>query len=165
MSQTKTLSSQIPIEGATLIFRNFTGAGGRFNQEGDRNFNVILPPAVEQQLVAEGWNVRYLNPRDEDDTPTPVLKVKVAFGNYPPKIVLIGAGNVHTLLDETTVGTLDWSELSNVDLIISPYSWEVSGKSGVSAYLKTLYATMAEDVFAEKYATPTVKQTEEDPLG
>ena len=77
------------IEEARLVFRNFTGRPGMYNNEGNRNFCVLLTPEQEQSLQEDGWNVKHLRPREEDDLPQPYLQVKVQFGKYPPHIMLI----------------------------------------------------------------------------
>lgn len=141
------------IEGAKLIFRNFSGKADQYNREGDRNFNVIIDDGMlAQRLAEEGWNIKIRPPREEGDEPLYRMPVKVNFNSdFPPKIWLV-TRKANTLLNEETVGNLDYAEIRNVDLIITPYFWEVNGKSGVKAYLKTMYVTLEEDVFAEKYA-------------
>lgn len=140
----------IVVENARLIFKNFAGEESKFNRAGNRNFCVILDGDSAEDLRQMGWNVKALKPREDEDEPTYYLQVTVAFGNFPPKVIMI-SGKTKTVLDEESIDTLDYAEIANVDLIIRPYHWEVNGKEGIKAYLKTMYVTIEQDVFAGKY--------------
>lgn len=140
----------LSVENARIIFRNFAGKEGKFNPAGKRSFCLLLDAETAERLEDQGWNVKTLAPRDPDDDPQPYIQVAVQFGNYPPNIYLI-SGKKKTKLDEDSVSILDYAEIDNVDLIINPSRWEVSGKSGVKAYLKTLYVTIVENEFEKKY--------------
>ena len=125
----------IIIENADIKFRNFTGKENKYNREGQRNFCVFLDGKKGQELEDDGWNIRWMEPRNEGDERKACLQVSVAFNNYPPKVIMV-TGKKQTELDEDTVATLDNAELENVDLIVRPYNWTVNGRSGVKAYLQ-----------------------------
>lgn len=145
------VSNNITIEGARIVFRNFEGKEGKFNTAGKRNFCVLLDDELANTLKEDGWNIKWLEPREEGDEPQAYIQVAVSFGVIPPKIVLITSSGKQ-VLDERNINILDWAEIANADVIIRPYNWEMNGKTGVKAYVKALYITIAEDEFERKYA-------------
>ncbi len=143
------------MEGVKIIFRNFEGKEGQYNRAGDRNFAVLLNAEVAEMLAADGWNVKWLKPREdaeEGDEPQAYLQVTANFDKgRPPRVVMITSrGRTH--LDENTVEMLDWADIQNTDMIVRPYEWSVNGKTGVKAYLQSIYVTVEEDDLERKYA-------------
>lgn len=148
------VSDEITVENARLIFRNFAGAEKLYNNKGDRNFHVVLDPEMGEALLAAGWNVKKKDPREEGEPPFYHMKVKVNFdGPRPPRIFLVTLStNSRTQIDEELVGMMDWGEFDSIDLKISPYNYNINGKQGVTAYLKSMYAVLHEDDLDKKYA-------------
>lgn len=164
------------ISGAHLIFKNFSGRETEFNRAGDRNFAVVIEDAnMAKQLSDDGWNihVRPLQKEDRDamrgcrtfderfefvtekgivEDTLFYVTVNVRYDKKPPKIYLVaGAKKKPILLDEGSVGQIDHADIVNVDLTINPSFWQNTRGSGYTAYCKTMYVTIQEDVFAEKY--------------
>lgn len=143
------------MEGVRIVFRNFAGKEGQYNREGDRNFAVLLDDNVANAMAEDGWNVKWLKPREdaeEDEPDQAYLQVSLNFEKgRPPRVVMITSrGRTNLSADE--VELLDWADITNVDLIVRPYTWEVSGKTGIKAYLQSIYVTIEEDELEKKYA-------------
>lgn len=139
------------IEDARIIFKNFAGKEGLYNAEGQRNFCVILDPESAAQMEADGWNIKYLQPQDEGDEATPYIQVTVGYKLRPPRIVTM-TSRARTNLTEHDVEVLDWADISHADLIARGSEWTVNGKSGIKAYLQSLFVTLEEDELERKYA-------------
>ena len=155
----------LQIENAQIIFRNFAGKGSAYNREGDRNFCVVIDDTDYVHFLLEnGWNVKSLKPKDEDEAPIYYISVKVNYNSEvaPPKIYRVINGR-KTEVGEENVGSLDQDDIQFCDLIINPYFWEVNGKTGIKAYLKTAYIVEQPDRFAAKYSEPS-EESEEVPF-
>jgi hypothetical protein len=145
-------------ENAKLMFRNFAGREETFNAAGDRNFVMFLTPEKAEAMKEEGWNIKYLRPREEDDQPQAYISVAVSYKTRPPKIVVI-TSKARTEFDEEALPLLDYADIKNADIMLNPYEWEVNGNKGVKAYLKTAFITLNEDELELKYAEDPTMQT------
>lgn len=143
----------LTFEDAHIFFRNFAGREQMYNAEGNRNFCVSIPDEkLAQQMIKDGWNVKQKEVTDEGEQLPPYIQVTVRFDILPPTIVMI-TSKARTMLDETTVDTLDWAEIETVDLNVNARIWTTDdGRSRIKAYLKSMYVTIAEDDLAKKYA-------------
>jgi hypothetical protein len=140
------------IENAHIIFPNFAGRESQYNQAGARNFCVLLDPELANDMAEDGWNVKSLKPRDEEDVEQAYIQVSAKYDKgQPPRIVLISSQG-RTDIGEHEVEMLDWVEMSNIDLIFRAYPWSVNGKSGIKAYLKSAFITLEEDALESKYS-------------
>lgn len=145
------MAKEIIIENAKMAYMNFSGKEKTYNAAGKRSFCVFIDDEeVEKALIEDGWNVKHRPAISEDEEPRAYIAVSVSYNLYPPKVVLITSSGKR-MLDESQIGDLDWLEIEKADVAIRPYSWEMSGKSGVKAYLKSLYVTVHEDELDKKY--------------
>ena len=144
--------------GQHLIFRNFEGAAGKFNNAGDRNFCLIIDDELAAELQAKGFSIKRTKARDDFDS-VPYIKIKVGFtlkdgtdNPYPPKIYKIDSTGMKAL-DKTNVKLLDGARISKADLIFSGYQYEdrETGEIRYSAYLRNLYAEIEENALEREY--------------
>lgn len=145
------IRNNLSVEDARILFRNFSGKETKFNRAGNRNFYIIFDQEDGERLLEDGWNLGKLNPRDEYDEVNYKMAVAVSYGKISPKIYMI-KGKKKILLTEETVGCLDYAEIETTDIIVRPYNWEVNGKTGVKAYVHTMYVIVREDKFDSKYS-------------
>lgn len=163
----------LQIDDARLVFLNFAGRGDKFNREGDRNFAIVIPDAnypedeklyhknkiefeqirkIHEVLIADGWNVKIKPPRDADDSPFMYLPVKVKYSERSEPNVYLVTGDRMNKLGEESIAMLDDIDIAHVDLDVRPYDWEVSGKTGRTAYLQSIKVVQNIDRFAARYA-------------
>ena len=137
----------LQINDARIIFKNFKG---EYNREGERNFALVIPDEeLANILVDEGWNVKIKEAQEEGDIPRMHLPVKIKFNDRGPHIYVVTNGR-KVKLDEESVGMLDRIYISNVNLDIRPYDWEVNGKTGRTAYLQSMECYQeVDDRFAD----------------
>lgn len=148
----------LQIDDARITYKNFAGKASDYNNEGDRNFSVIIDDQeIANALIEEGWNVKIRQPREEGDSPFMHLPVKVKFNGYGPSVYLETDGNMNKL-DEETAGVLDKIDIISVDMDIRPYDWEFRGRTGRSAYLQSIKVVQKVDRFAAQYAHADIEE-------
>lgn len=149
----------LAVENARIIFRNFRGEASMYNAEGNRNFCLLIPKDTAYQLQEDGWKVKWPKPTADGDERDPYIPVTVRFFSTPevkdgrdPKIYVRNSQNSPFVeYTDKMVGNLDNAEIATCDVVVRPREWEMNGKSGIKAYLKSMWVTLMEDEFYGKY--------------
>lgn len=149
----------LEINDARIIFRNFRGEGSMYNDEGNRNFAVVIPnEEIKDALINDtnqygvGWNVRIKPPRMDGEEPYMYLTVKVKYSDRSkPKAYLITNGRKKELTEET-IHILDDIDIRSVDLDIRAYDGESKFGPFRAAYLQAIYVVQEVDRFKARFA-------------
>lgn len=130
-------------------FSNFAGQADAFNAAGDHNFTVILPEETALKLREEGWAIKEYEGREEGEPTEYTLKIKIGLQNEPPKMYLIKVDP----FDDTKkrkiriengrdLADIQRSTTERIDVIFTPYRWVKGDRTGITAYVKELYAVV-----------------------
>ncbi len=142
----------IKIEDARILpgsFRNFSGGEDKFHKGGSDNryFNVELPEQLAKMMITDGFNIKQ---KEYDGDISYYTKVKVSYDKFPPDVYKFVDGK-RVSLTEDTIKDLDRIQIKTCDLELSPYSWEMNGRSGITLYLKRAYIEQELDEFDRKW--------------
>lgn len=159
---------RLRLEGVHVIFKNFRGEKGPYNETGVRTFSVVIDDLeYGAHLLDEGWALKPLK-NEEGKIDAYHLPVKINYASrQPPRIYKVSLTTGGQLaLDERTIDMLDYLPLDYADIIVNPYNWEVRGETGVKAYCQTMYVVIEENELDIKWTnllTPS-ERNEEPPF-
>lgn len=146
------VDNNVTLEGVRIVYRNFEGKQDKYNEEGNRNFAIVLDDEQYEKFLADGWNVKRKPSKEEGEGYFNTFPVKVNFkGRRPPRLVLITSKG-RTSLDEDLAMIIDYADIEFCDVMIRPYDWTVNGNKGRKAYLVAIYVKIHEDALERKYA-------------
>lgn len=130
---------------------DFAGRGDQFNEPGRPNFTIILPEDTARELSEIGWNVKEREGFEEGDPPRYTLEARISYKFEAPRVFLI-KGKRKIRADERDLSDIRRDTCEQIDVILTPSRWVQGGRTGVTAYVKEMYAKVRESRFSERYA-------------
>lgn len=148
------------LDNRDIYFKNFKGAPGMYNKEGDRNFGVFISDEMAYELREKGWNVKSVTKEDSPNFGRSYLKVLVRLNWRPtPKIYKLTSKN-KMRLDEETLEDLDDYIFDRIDMKITRVY--LKRYDQWTQCLEKGFFTMAEDELDIMYPDEFVPFEEED---
>lgn len=146
-------NGKILMDNVKIKYPNFAGIRKQFNDEGDRNFVVVIEdPEIAEALRERGFNIKIKTPDNPGEVPEMQFKVVVSY-RYSAPIAYLKTGRRLKELTEENIGTLDSVEMERVDLDLRlGKEWSAGGRTGRTAYLDKIVVVQEVDRFLARYA-------------
>lgn len=137
-------------------WRNFAGGPTRLDPRNTKRFfEIFLTDEEAVRLSDLGWNVKWLEPRNDSEPKQAHLRVFVNYDvprRYQPRIWLTRSTGDPILLDAEDLARLDGDDIVRAKVQIRPYDWELpTGAKGRKAMLRQMYVTIEEDDFGAEF--------------
>lgn len=139
--------------------RNFAGKekkdqfGKIVNSEGRRNFLLMLPEDIAEELKDRGCEVKYSKVTQPNDVAKPYVSVNVSYYLKPVEAYMISNG-ITTPLDEAHVHMLDGVDFGNLCLELDFGKVKVHPKNNVEyvpIFAQKVWAEIVPNYIASKY--------------
>lgn len=150
---------RLDLEGYRILWPNFRGEKGTYNEAGVRGFSVLIDDLGQaKELLNMGWALKPLK-NEEGNIDAYHLPVKVNYNSrQPPRIYKVSTVHKRAIpLDERTIDMLDLLPIESADIIINPYHWDVNDKTGIKAYVQVMYVVIEENHLDTKWAEYTAE--------
>ena len=157
--------AQIPFGG----WRNFSGGPTKFDPRNTKQFfEIFLTDEEAEELKALGYNVKWLEPRNESEPRQAHLKIFINYNvppRFQPKIWLVPNEEKPELQEEGTIMIFDSAPIVRAKIQVRPYDWELaSGTKGTKAMLNQAYFVLEEDEFGAEFYEDGAEVEEEIPF-
>lgn len=145
------MPDKILFHSCRIVYRNLSGRIDEYNERGDRSFAIVIEdPELADKLEEDGWRIKRKPPREEGDPDFVTLKVFVKYDYRPPKIY-IQSGDVKTLLNEDQLNEVDFADITDVKVSVTPYRGKNSRDGKWTAYCRTMIVFVEEEDFADDF--------------
>lgn len=120
------------VKNARLYSHDFSGERSKF---GTRSICLDIPEEIKDRMLEDGWEINVRVPDDERYEPRYYLPINVKFNEFGPEITKI-APNTPVTYDSSTVGTLDSTDMTDIELVITPFHND--NRPTAKAYLREM---------------------------
>jgi hypothetical protein len=130
----------------------WTHFDGRDTFGGDQakyNFTIILPEATAKQLREAGWtSVKENEPYEEGDDPEWTMQCQISDRFEMPKMYLIKNDRRFRVHDLKDLHDIRRDTCEKLNVILTPSRWVNGSRTGITAYVKEMYAYISQSRFA-----------------